>query len=231
MERQRDPVLGGDCADTAESPTGKEAGNVSLLNVLFQFSQLEEIFWERARTSNERRRLTRGLWLSGSQKEWLLAVLMVQDFPGTRLEIRRPVKIRLDPVKRRFIYERFEGDTEWAELSTVPELAKPVFVALYLLRALSPRLKVEATPNAYMMPCEQHGGTSNNTYSFSVFANVARLVPIKGPEEVADWFFLRTKQNDPFTTVADAGSPSFLIETTAAFADLTANDLIAAARS
>jgi len=216
------------------SDARKEDGNVSLLLTLFQFSQLEEIIWERARTSPERRRLTRGLWLSGSQKEWLLAVLMVQDFPGTRLEILRPVKIRLDPRKRRFVYERFEGDTEWAELSTVPELAKPVFVALYLLRALSPRLKVEATPNGYMMPREQHGGTSKNIYSYSVFANAARLVRIKGTKEVADWFFLRTEQNDPFTTVADAGSPSFVIETTAAFADLTASsfhDVIATARS
>lgn len=216
----------------AYSDAEREIGNVSLLNVLFQFSQLEETFWERARTSNETRRLTRGLWLSGSQKEWLLAVLLVQDFPGTRLEIQPPVKIRLDRVKRRFIYQRFEGDAEWAELSTVPEMAKPVFVALYLLRALSPRLKVEATPNAYiMMPREEHGGTPNNRYSFSVFANTARLVRIKGPQEVSDWFFLRTRQNAPFTTVADAGSPSFRIETAAAFADLTANDLIAAARA
>jgi hypothetical protein len=223
------------CGSVATYSDGrKEDGNVSLLLTLFQFSQLEEIIWERARTSPERRRLTRGLWLSGSQKEWLLAVLIVQDFPGMRLEIQRPVKIRLDPLKRRFTCERFEGDTEWAELSTVPELAKPVFVALYLLRALSPRLKVEATPNAYMMPREQHGGASKSIYSFSVFANAARLVRIKGPEEVADWFFLRTKQNDPFTTVADAGSPSFVIETTAAFADLTASsfhDVIATARS
>jgi hypothetical protein len=216
----------------AYSDAMQEIGNVSLLNVLFQFSQLEETFWERARTSNETHKLTRGLWLSGSQKEWILARLMLQEFPGMQVEIQPPVKIRLDPVKRRFIYERFEGDTEWAELSTVPELAKPVFVALYLLRALSPRLKVEATPNAYrMMSGEEHGATAKNRYSFSAFANAARLVRIKGPQEVPDWFFLRTKQNDPFTTVADAGSPSFLIDTPAAFADLTANDLIAAARS
>jgi hypothetical protein len=212
------------------SDESKEDENASLLHVLFQFSQLEDIIWERARTSNERRRLTRGLWLSGSQKEWLLAVLMVQDFPGTRLEILPPVKIRLDPRKRRFAYERFEGDTEWAELSTVPQLAKPVFVALYLLRALSPRLKVEATPNGNWMPDEQHGGTSKNIYSYSVFANPARLVRVKGSKEVADWFFLRTEENDPFTTVADAGSPSFVMETTAAFADLDASSLIATAR-
>ncbi|HXY61855.1 MAG TPA: hypothetical protein VEJ22_02870, partial [Nitrospirota bacterium] len=213
----------------------KKARDVSIVNVLFQFSQLEEVFWERVRTSNQRLRLTRGLWLSGSQKEWLLAVLMVQDFPGTELEIRRPVKIRLDPAKRRFTYERFNGDTEWAELSTMPELALPVFVALYLLRALNPRLKAEAVPNNWGMPLEQHGGASNNTYWFSIFADAARLIRVKGNKGVADWFFLRNnKQNDPFTTVADAGSPSFSIETTAAFADLTASsfhDALAAARS
>jgi hypothetical protein len=216
------------------SDDGKEAGNVSLLNTLFQFSQLEDVIWERARTSNEEHRLTRGLWLSGSQKEWLLVVLLVQDFPGSRVEILRPVKIRLDPVKRRFVYERFEGDTEWAELSTVPALAKPVFVALYLLRALSPRLKVEATPNSYRMLREQQSGASQTTYYLSVFADAAKLVRVTGPKDVADWFFLRTKQNDPFTTVADAGSPSFKIQTAAAFADLAASsfhDVIAAAGS
>jgi hypothetical protein len=212
----------------------REAGNASLLNVLFQFSPLEDISWERARTSNEKFKLTRGLLLSGSQKEWLLAVLVVQDFPGARLNIWSPVKIRLDPVKRRFVYARFGGDTEWAELSTLPELAKPVFVALYVLRALSPRVKVEATPNAYCMPLDKQGGASHNTYSVSVFADAARLFRVKGPQKVGDWFFLRTGENDPFTTAADAGWPSFTIETPAAFADLTAGSfqgMIAMAKS
>jgi len=227
-------LLFSDLCDTVATYSNaiQEGGDVSLLNVLFQFSQLEETFWERAGASHETHRLTRGVWLA-RQQECLVAALLVQDFPGTALDTQPPVTIRLDPVKRRMIYKLVEGETEWAELSTVPELAKPVFVALYLLRSLNPRVKIEATPLRWITTPEQHDGAYNKTYFASFFADAARLVRVQGRAGVADWFFLRNAQNDPFTT-ATKTSPYLKIDTAAAFADLRAgalHDRIAAAMS
>ena len=228
-------LLLSDLCDTVATYSNacNEAGDVSLLNVLFQFSPLKEVFWERIGTSHETRRVTRGLWLA-RQQESLVVALLFQDVNVSGpvlLQIGPSELIRLDPVKRRIIYKHAEGQMEWEELSAVPVLAKPVFVALYLLRALNPQLKAEATPLRYLI----FDGSRDNSYFVSVIADAARLIRIKDPERAADWFCLRNKEkeNDPFTTATNT-SPYLQIDTTVAFADLKArlfSDRIATARS
>jgi hypothetical protein len=196
----------------------KEA--VGLTNVLLQFSALEEI-WDRGVPLREANWLTRGLWLS-RQQDTCTATLVMQNFPSARLEIQPPVTFRFEPRKRRLIYKQVDGEGEWAELSTFPQLAKPVFVALYLLRALAPTLKAEATPLRYV---ESSDGTGLRQYSYSVsiFANPAGLVWMPGSVGNADWFALRNMLNDPFTT-ATSTSSSVKVDTEKDFADFPRSD-------
>jgi len=217
------------------SDTMQQDGTASLRNILFQFSSLEEIFWGREATPQETQKMPRGLWLV-RQGQHLIATRLVQDFPDTQLQIGLAVRIELRLVqssaKTRIIYKLADNDAPWAELSTVPELAKPIFAALYLLRNLSPALKVEASPNlsvSWNGPDE----AQHHRYLPIVSADAARLVRRKGSAGVADWFFLRDARNDPFATPKNAGQ-QITFETTQAYADIPASyfrEQIAAARS
>jgi len=185
----------------------QQDGTASLRNVLFQFSSLEEIFWGREATPQETQKMPRGLWLV-RQGQHLIATRLVQDFPDTRLQIGLAVRIELRLVqssaKTLITYKLADNDAPWAELSTVPELAKPIFAALYLLRNLSPTLKVEASPNL-SVSWNGPDGAQHHRYLPIVSADAARLVPWKGSPGVADWFFLRDARNDPFATPKNAG--------------------------
>jgi len=199
--------------------TNGNAGCASLTNVLVQFSPLEEIFGDDMREPIANRRLTRGLWLFGEQGNFG-AALIVQDFPHTSLFVDSPVKIRFDPARRRIIYQPLDPEARWAEVSSLQDLAKPLFVVLYLLRTLNPKMKVEATPLRHFV--SHQGSTSTNGFSPSIYADPARLVRIDAPKGVGDWFVLRNAGNDdPFTTAVRA-SASVNLTTAAAFADFPA---------
>ncbi|MBA3916543.1 MAG: hypothetical protein H0X25_22395 [Acidobacteriales bacterium] len=184
---------------------GKEScGDTSLLNVLFQFSQLEEVFWERAATAAETVMLRRGLWIRRHQGEIVVA-LMCQDFPGTIVKGWAAVLIRLDPEKRRMIFKPVESpgqdpsnQMDWMDLAELPILAKPVIIALYLLRALSPAVKAEAMA-VLTTSGHQDSGVAENTYLVSVFADVARLIRVPDPAGAADWFVMRNDLGEPYT--------------------------------
>jgi hypothetical protein len=184
------------------SQVSKESsGNTSLLNVLFQFSQLEEVFWERAGMAAETIQLRRGLWVRRHEGE-LVVELLCQDFPGTLVKGWAPVVIRLDPERRRMIFKAVEGSVEsptgWMDLAALQVLAKPVFIALYLLRALSPGLKAEAMSALFRLS-QQNSGIAENTYLISVFSDIARLIRVPDPAGAADWFVLRNDQGEPYT--------------------------------
>jgi hypothetical protein len=195
-------------------PAEKNTEAVDLTNVLLQFSALEE-HWDRGVPLKEANWLTRGLWLS-RREDAFTATLVMQNFPSARLEVQPPVTFRFEPGKRRLIYRLVGDEGEWAELATFPQLAKPVFVALYLLRALTPSWKAEATPMRHVEPTE---GPGTRYYWVSIFANPARLVRMPAPAGAADWFALRNNpDNDPFTT-ATRTSSAVEISTEADFAD------------
>jgi hypothetical protein len=188
-----------------------ETGTVALTNVLFQFSALEEI-WDRGVPLKKPNWLTRAVWLTRGEDAWT-ATLVMQNYPSTELDVQPPVTFRFDPGKRRLIYTNVDGVEAGAELSTFPELAKPVFVALSLLRALNPAWKAEATPMRMVKPIE---GPGDFHYLVSIFANPAGLVRV--PASVGDWYAIRNDANDPFTT-ATANSSVIKIDTKADFAD------------
>jgi len=198
----------------------EKVGEVPLDNVLFQFSPLEEVFWERTLGNREPRRLTRGLWLRRT-KESCVAALVVQDYPSPNLEVQHPVELRYDGSKRRIMYKPIGENAEWASLSSARALAKVIFIALHLQRAMNPLLKAEAWPLKWICP-EPQDGSHNNDYFAMICNDVARLVQIKGAPGIGDWYALRNWRNDPFTTVKDPG-PYLRFNTSLPFCELPAS--------
>lgn len=196
-------------------PTGEEAG---LGNVLFQFSLLEEVFWERAEQPGVHTTLRRGLWMARHGEEWM-AMLLCQDFPGTQVKGWAPVLIRFDTERRRLIFQPAGTTMEWTELASVPELGKPAILALHLLRALSPAWKPEATPR--LVTSSGKDGGSLNRYLVAVIDGAARLVRVADPARVADWFVARDVQGEPYTN-PHTGMGAVTIEDSRSFADIPA---------
>ena len=204
-----------------KNATGNE---VPTTNVVIQFSALEETDWGAITSA---RRLVRGLWMA-RQGEEIAAALVTQNLPQTQIECEPTILFRYAPNLRRLIYRHPEVKS-WRLLSSLPETAKCIFVALYLLRCLCPRWKVEATPLRFVIG-DPIPGIETNFFYPSVLADEARLRRVKGPAAVADWFALRNRTDDSFTTPT-ATSPYMKIQTAAAFADFpvtTFHDYIAA---
>lgn len=206
----------GDAAPVYAKPDRPAEGQAGLRNVLFQFSLLEEIFWERAAQPGVQATLRRGLWLARHQDEWM-AMLLCQDFPGTLVNGWAQVRIRFDPDRRRLVFQPAGTAMEWTELGAVPELGKPVMVALHLLRALSPGWKPEATPR--VRASSGKNGESINRYLVAVIDGAARLIRVADPAGVADWFVARDAQGEPYTSPR-AGIGAITVEDTRNFADI-----------
>ena len=198
------------------------SGQAGLRNVLFQFSNFEEIFWERAHQPDITTRLTRGIWIVRGDSE-ILVVLLRQNFPGTQVDGSAPVLIRLDPVRRRMVLKPASVSMEWTELAAVPELAKPVFIGLHLLRALSPHLKAEATPRWFLLRRPESG--PDNEYLVAVLADAGKLVRVPDPAGLADWYAMRDNEGEPYTQPKpNLVAGSFKLHDPRPFADIPVRD-------
>jgi hypothetical protein len=203
---------------TTYFPSNKvTSGDVSLLNVLFQFSQLEEIFWERAERPSVTKQLVRGVWIARHDGE-IFATLLYQDFPGTQVEAFGPMLIRLDPGKRRMVFEPRLSSMEWVDITSLPKLAKPIFIALSLLRALSPHWKAEAIPQIAASG-KLESGVLENRYGVTVLADAARLIRVSDPAGLADWFVIRDRAGEPYVD-AQTNTGVIVIKDARPFADI-----------
>jgi hypothetical protein len=195
------------------------SGHASLLNVLLQFSSFEEIFWERARSEANEVELRRGLWIRRSEEETVVD-LIYQKFPGTAVGSWAPAKIRFDAARRRMVIQPAGSSLEWVELSTLPELAKPIIVALHLLRALSPQVKAEDTPRSARTENPGSAGQMN-TYLVALLAGAAKLIRVQDPARLADWYVMRDNQGEPYTQTNPVAG-GLAIKDARAFADIDA---------
>jgi hypothetical protein len=193
---------------------------VSLRNVLFQFSPLEEVFWERAQTPSGIKRLVRGLWIARHEQE-VVAVLIYQDFPHTQVSAWAPALIRLDAAKRRMICKPAGKHMEWVDLVSLPLLPKAIFIALHLLRAMSTGLKCEAKPDTVLSQ-KQDSGESIHTYLVKVLADTAKLIRLPDPAGRDDWFILRDCEGEPYTE-ARKGAGIIELQETKPFAQIAAS--------
>lgn len=175
--------------------------HTSLDNVVVQFHTLEEIFWERADALTAPVELSRGLWLR-RRKDELLAVFFTQTFPGTQVKPWGELILQLNPQTRRIQFRSAGGTIPWTELAMLPELAKPILIALHLLRAISVKPKAEAL--AVLTVQHKEGEGMQNTYLVRVVAGAARLVARQDAEGRA-WFLLRNELNQPYAEPPDRG--------------------------
>lgn len=219
-------LLLGDIADSVSWYTQSDekwipGGQTGLHNVFFQFSTLEQAFWERAGAPGSDRTLLRGVWIMREKTE-IVAVLIRQKIPGTQVDGWPPVIIRLDPERRRLVAKPAHGPADWFELSELWELAKPVFVGLHLLRVLSPQLKPEAMSRLTTISGE--GPKPERTYHVSAMTDAGRLVRVADPTGLADWHVMRDQEGAPYTQSRFVVG-LFSISTTGSFADLGAAEI------
>jgi FRG domain len=190
MDSWSHELLVRDISDSVSTYSGagqSDGKSVSLLNVLFQFSHLDEVFWERAGVAGTSQILVRGVWITRNKDE-LAAVLMCQDFPGLKVEPLGPVLIRFDHKTRRLVFTPPREIADLPDPSLLKPMMKPVFIGLSILRALSPVWKPEAMPQCRI----------NDAYVVAVIADDARLVRLCDPQGVADWFVVRNREGDPY---------------------------------
>ena len=175
---------------------------VSLRNVLFEFSPLEKTDWDKVVKDDAPIHIMRGIWLhrreGGNEIE---AGLFYQDIPGEGPNMFVPFQLRYDPSLGEFVL-LLQPNGPPLPVSQEPELAreiaKPVFVALMLLRYLSAILKAEASPRAQIDMVED--GKSKSLFIVGCSRDAARLFRIAAPPH-SDWFVIRDSANpeEPFT--------------------------------
>ena len=200
----------------------KESGEVSLANVLVQLSALEQT-WDTGDIAHSLGRITRGLWLA-HQGASFVAAEVTQEFPLKRIDVQPAINFRLDAVRRRLVYRVVGTEGAWMDLSTQGEMARTIFVTLFLLRALSPRLKAEASPRRYIFTEPADVRPAQRMFFVPLFRDVARLTRIKPSSHgVADWFVFRNRDNNPFIdTEASRISSCTRVDTEADFIDFPA---------
>jgi hypothetical protein len=158
----------------------------------------------------------RGVWICRSEEE-LIAVLLCQNYPRTALASWPQAKIRLNTAQRRMAVQAPVSGAEWAELNTMAILAKPLIIALQMLRALSPEPKPEASPGTSKLASP--GSGSLNQYVVRVLADAAKLVRVPDPAKVADWYVMRGTDGEPYTEPKSIRA-HFTLQDGRAFADI-----------
>lgn len=153
---------------------------VLLNDVLFELSPLECVGWTDLLRTGGELFVPRGVHLVRQDEfEWRLQ-LFSQVAPKEQVHVRfkEPAAIRFDRPSRRLQIEDEDG---WKDISTDPFAAKFLFVALELLRALSP----------------------DSRTSFVAFVETAHVVLKRGPDIGLGlhYFFMRhPKTNEPHTS-------------------------------
>jgi hypothetical protein len=183
--------------------TQSSYGEVPLTNVLFEFSPLEQIGWNRIVNTNVPFQLIRGIWLR-RQGDDFAAALVYQDNPGPGPFLGEFIPFRYDSNVEKFV-ATLETNNAELPISDIPEIAKPIFIALMLLRNLSPALKTEATP-LYQININEAGIRKRITFVTRA-RDAARLYRVTVPSPNSDWFVLRVAANseEPFSTSATEG--------------------------
>jgi hypothetical protein len=177
---------------------------VALDNVLFEFSLLEQIGWERVVNEGAKITSRRGVWMrrTGEQRE---AAILDQQVPGDGVHVSAFIPLRYDAVRQRIMVTPPQDGPLPFPIDTVAEIAKPIIIALMLLRHLSPAMKCEPSPRVSMRTGE------TQKILLGVARDAARLYRVRAGEPNSDWFVLRDAGNpeEPFT---DATQRAGMIE-------------------
>ncbi len=178
----------------AKSPVG----DVSLANVFFEFSLLEGVGWEQTIHKKATIDLHRGVWLRRSG-ETVEAAILSQEAPSGAVQKIGFLSLSYDPSLGRIMVSLQNGAQKAIPIDALGELAKPVIIALMLLRNLSPKLKVDPMPTIVADGSKMLIGCSRDA---------ARLYRVRPTPPNPDWFVLRDacKPEEPFTYVTQQAS-------------------------
>lgn len=187
----------------------KPVGELSLANVFFEFSLLEAIGWEQLVHKKIRKiELLRGVWLRRSGMA-LDAAILEQEAPGGAVRMTGFLPLSYDGSLRRLMVSFADGTA--IPIDTLADFAKPVIIALMLLRHLSPTLKCEPTPRLSV----------GNEMLVSCGCDAARLYRVRPTPPNPDWFVLRDagKPEEPFTHATQRAG-SLTLKTELPFRDI-----------
>jgi hypothetical protein len=163
-------------------------GGLPLGDVFFEFSPLEGIGWERAIHDNVSIELTRAVWLRRSGSTLELAIFL-QEAPAGGVQRASFLSLFYDPSTGRIMISLPNGTV--TGLDALGHLAKPVIIALMVLRNLSPVLKAQPIPTFV---------ADRTTMVVGVARDAARLYRVRALPPNPDWFVLRDAGNpdEPF---------------------------------
>jgi len=173
-------------------------GEVPLTNVLFEFSLLEQVGWDRIVKNKAPVQLERGVWLR-RQGDNFEAAMVSQEMPGHLPAVSGFLPFRYDPGLGQFVFLS-QPNQPGIPVVAEPTLAKPIFIALMLLRHLSPALKAAPTPG-FAFSSATETGQPQTTFLLRCARDAARLFRVSATPPNSDWFVLRdtAKPEEPFT--------------------------------
>ena len=184
-------------------------GEVPLDDVFFEFSVLEGIGWEQAIHNKATIGLNRAVWLRRTGEK-LEAAVLHQEVPGGPVQRIGFLSLFYDPSRRRIMVALPTGEPAAIAIDELGDVAKPIIIALMLLRDLSPALKCKPMPGLV---------TDGTNILLGCARDAARLYRVRPPAPNPDWFVLRDAANpeEPFTHAPSQAGLS--IETELPFRD------------
>jgi len=193
-------------------------GTVALDDVLFELSPLENIGWERVIQRQSRIHAVRAVRIQRGRGGVLATVVRQELLGGPPSAIG--VALRYDPASGLILASPPTPGSTPVPLSALEPLAKPILIALMLLRTLSSTMKCEATPTFSTT------ADGVRTILIQVARDAARLHRVATEAPNPDWFVLRDASNgeEPFTHVTH-GVGSLTVTTRGAFGDVPLEDL------
>lgn len=162
--------------------------------MIFEFSPLEWAGWDDVeQLDRPRPTVLRALWVVNNGTEFLVHAF-VQNFGGPGLGMRAigPIFFIRDAKAGKVGMVNVNEQTCPDENQLMRFLVKPFFVALMLLRHLSPVRK----PAAYARMAFKAG--EENVYLTSVLEAAAALFRCRDPKGKRDWYAIYDPKGEPF---------------------------------
>jgi len=183
-----------DIVDVFDATEDVPAGAVTVTNVFIEFSPLERAGWERVERPGVDMEILRAVWLV---RDGTRAVMyrFSQAWPDGHVSVLGPLPIAFDPITARFGIETTHGISDLVDSDAFHPVAKPLFLALTLLRELSPVVKASPIPE---LVAKSKDGWD---IIVDVRGTAARLVRARDDHWGDDWYFLWDVEHDePFTS-------------------------------
>jgi hypothetical protein len=163
--------------------------------------------------------MLRGVRLRRSKDGWWVGFLHHRN--NSEIEVFGLAPIRLDESEKRWVFQNHDGTSGAVPVDKDPMMAKALFIALMILRHLSPALKAD------VLPALEITTDSERKLCVGVARDTARLYRVPSP--VRDWYVLRdiVQPEEPFAGLS-AYEGTFELRTNSQYRDLDVQRIHAA---